>query len=157
MDNLRPVVAVLGAILAVFGLTMTVPLATSWAVGDGILDVWPAPMALTVIVGAGCVAGAFVLEALGLVGPTFHFEAEQLVLHAPGLRSWGATLAFVGVVSVAAVVTTAAALSRVRDALADVERRLYIYAWHLREVVPASVRPTTDPTVGRRKRPPREA
>lgn len=51
MDNLRPVVAVLGAILAVFGLTMAVPLATAWAAGDGMLDLWPAPMALTVIVG----------------------------------------------------------------------------------------------------------
>lgn len=51
MDNLRPVVAVLGAILAVFGLTMAVPLAVSWAMADGALRVWPAPMALTVIVG----------------------------------------------------------------------------------------------------------
>lgn len=51
MDNLRPVVAVLGAILAVFGLTMTVPLATAWVAEDGTLGIWPAPMALTVIVG----------------------------------------------------------------------------------------------------------
>lgn len=51
MDNIRPVVAVLGAILAVFGLTMTVPLTASWLLDDGILGVWPAPMALTVIVG----------------------------------------------------------------------------------------------------------
>lgn len=51
MDNFRPVVAVLGAIIAVFGLTMAVPLLTSWAAADGILEVWPAPMAMTVIVG----------------------------------------------------------------------------------------------------------
>jgi trk system potassium uptake protein len=51
MDNLRPVVAVLGAILAAFGLTMLVPLAASWLTDDGALQVWPAPMGLTVIVG----------------------------------------------------------------------------------------------------------
>ncbi len=105
---------------------------------------------VAVVAGALCVGGAFVLEGLGVIGPTFHVDAAgRLVLDAPGLRSWWGTLLFVGSVSVATVVTTALALARVRDALADTERRLYVYAWHLREVVPEGVRAKTDPTVAR--------
>ncbi len=101
----------------------------------------------SVVAGGVCVCAPFVLEALGVLGPSFHFEGEQLVLDVPALRGRGQTLLFVGVISAAGVLTTALALARVRDALADAERRIYVYAWHLREVVPETVRPSTDPTI----------
>jgi trk system potassium uptake protein len=52
MFPLLPVVSVLGLIVAVFGLTMAVPLGVSWATGDGALRAWPGPMMITVVFGA---------------------------------------------------------------------------------------------------------
>lgn len=51
MRQLLPVLAVLGAVLAVFGLTMAVPLAVAWARGEPTLGAFAAPLVLTVVVG----------------------------------------------------------------------------------------------------------
>jgi eukaryotic-like serine/threonine-protein kinase len=59
------------------------------------------------------------------------------------------SLVFLSVVAVAAVITGTLAVTRVRDKLAATERQLYLYAWHLRELVPEAVRGPTDPTLSR--------
>jgi trk system potassium uptake protein len=51
MTSLLPVLSVLGLLLAVFGLTMGVPLVVSWRLQDGALGAWPGPMLITVVLG----------------------------------------------------------------------------------------------------------
>jgi trk system potassium uptake protein TrkH len=52
MHSFQPVLAVLGMIVAVFGLAMAVPLGVAWAHDDPALGAFARPMALTVIGGA---------------------------------------------------------------------------------------------------------
>lgn len=52
MHSFQPVLAVLGMIVAVFGLAMAVPLGVAWAHDDPALGAFAQPMALTVIGGA---------------------------------------------------------------------------------------------------------
>ena len=40
-------------------------------------------------------------------------------------------------------------VGHIRDQLFAAEKRLMLYAWHLREFIPQSARRATDPTVGR--------
>ncbi|MCA9605516.1 MAG: serine/threonine protein kinase [Myxococcales bacterium] len=61
---------------------------------------------VALVLGSLCVAAPFALEGLGIIGPTFHFEGDALVLHAPALRGAISPLLFVGFVSVAGVLTT---------------------------------------------------
>ena len=51
MHSFQPVLAVLGMIVTVFGLTMAVPLGVAWAHGDAALDAFTLPMAGTVAAG----------------------------------------------------------------------------------------------------------
>jgi len=100
--------------------------------------------------GSACALTPILLEVLGVVGPSFHFDGSDLVLHGVVLGvSPGATLLLVGSASVVAIITVSLALARVRDTLDDAERRLYVYAWHLREIVPTSARRATDPVARR--------
>lgn len=52
MRQFLPVFAVLGVIVAVFGLTMAVPLGVAWGYGDAARDAFAGPLALTVAGGA---------------------------------------------------------------------------------------------------------
>ena len=51
MRDLFPVLRVLGLLLVFFALSMNVPLAASWWWEDGMWQVWPAAMAVTVVAG----------------------------------------------------------------------------------------------------------
>jgi trk system potassium uptake protein TrkH len=52
-----PLISVLGAIVAFFGLTMAVPLAASWLAGDGAHGAFAGPMFITVLLGLAMWAG----------------------------------------------------------------------------------------------------
>ena len=79
----------------------------------------------------------FLLEALGWVPRSFTFEAGNLVLHprALFLPATGTTLALV-YSSVMFCVLQPVLLGRVRDALNEAERKLFLHAWHLRQLAP---------------------
>jgi len=59
------------------------------------------------------------------------------------------TLVFLSVVAVGTVLTAALPITRVREAMAEMEQRVYVYTWHLREMVPEAIRGPTDPSVSR--------
>ena len=95
----------------------------------------------------GCLAliVPIVLELTGLHGAySFSEGAMTLLPHALELPKTPVLL-FLSLASVAAVITGCLTVSGIRDALDDAERRLNLYAWHLREFVPQSARSATDP------------
>jgi serine/threonine-protein kinase len=67
-------------------------------------------------------------------------------LELPPLES----VVFLTLTALAAIFTGGLALSQIRDALARTEQQLFLYAWHLREVVPEAIRGPTDPTGAKR-------
>jgi serine/threonine-protein kinase len=86
------------------------------------------------------------LELAGVISPTFVFEGGRLVI-LPMALDLPATpsLVLFAVSSVMAVFLGAVIMGHVRDRLADAESRVFMYAWHLREMVPAEVRARIDP------------
>jgi hypothetical protein len=51
-----------------------------------------------------------------------------------------ATIAFLTLIAVAAIITSSATVAAARDALRKAQRQLYLYTWHLREVLPEQAR-----------------
>ncbi len=96
----------------------------------GVLAVWA----------GGMLPGDYVFSSAGLTVTPGAIELPRIP-----------TLLFLVVISLGMVVTGALSVTRVRDALKRSETQLFLYAWHLREFVPAAVRPTTDPTAARRE------
>ena len=144
-----------GATTAFYGPLMLVPpIAVANTISFAIhLDRWHRWLA----VGCGCLVllVPMALEALGILPPSYSFVNGDLVVHAHGLElREGPTTLFLGIISVAAVITGSVVVGGVRNALREAEERLYLYAWHLREFVPQAARPATDPTRARRTKPP---
>jgi serine/threonine-protein kinase len=86
------------------------------------------------------------LEVAGVLAPTFGFsngrlEVLPVALSLPPV----ATTVLVVFASVVAMVLCTLLVGHIRDQLADAERRIYLYAWHLRELVPPDAREMTDP------------
>ncbi len=75
-----------------------------------------------------------------------------IVPHGVRLSDATAATTMLALAAFAAAVTGSLVVSKVRDELRDAERQLYLYTWHLREFVPQTARPSTDPTGGRRSR-----
>jgi serine/threonine-protein kinase len=61
----------------------------------------------------------------------------------------GPTIVFLAVTAVAMIITGSVSSGHVRDALSDAERRLYMYTWHLRELIPTKAQKQTDPAVAK--------
>jgi hypothetical protein len=104
----------------------------------------------------GCVALLTTLAAwrLGIFPGDYLFENGRMVIVAgalelPPFRS----VLFLTTTALLTILTGGLALTRVRDALARTEHQLFLYAWHLREVVPEAIRGPTDPTGARRASP----
>ena len=57
MTDVFPVLRVLGMLVMLFALAMGVPLAVSWYSQDGVWQVYPLSMAVTLLVGAALVLG----------------------------------------------------------------------------------------------------
>jgi serine/threonine-protein kinase len=91
------------------------------------------------------------LELAGLVPASIRFEDGALVLVPRALALPATpTIVFLTVTSVASVLLGCYVVGHIRDTLAAAEQRLYLYTWHVRELVPPSARDATDPTVARR-------
>lgn len=100
--------------------------------------------------GAVMMAVTISLGLLGAIPGGYSFEGDRLTITAGALYfPRVATLAFLAAVSIGAIFIGALTVTRVRDKLAAAERQLYLYTWHLREMVPEAVRGRTDPTVAR--------
>jgi serine/threonine protein kinase len=93
------------------------------------------------LVGVIAVAAPFVLELLGVVPASLAFDARGFVLveratHFPALWTTVSLL----ILSVSTVLVPAIMVGRMRDALAAAEQRLFLQAWHLRQMLPARAR-----------------
>ena len=90
------------------------------------------------------------LELAGAVPASFRFEDGAMVLVPRALELPATpTLIFLTVTSLSSVLLGCYVVGHIRDTLAAAEQRLYLYTWHVRELVPPSARDATDPTVGR--------
>ena len=103
------------------------------------------------VVGCLAVAVPLGLEVTGLTGPSYAFSETGMMVASQALdvTNGPATLLFLCVITLATIITSVIVVSRVKNALRDAERRMYIYAWHLREFIPRAARAQTDPTVTR--------
>jgi eukaryotic-like serine/threonine-protein kinase len=101
----------------------------------------------------GCVASfvPLLLLLLNLLPGTYVFEADRMIitagaLHLPRIP----TLVMLFSLGLGATIIGSITVARMRDALDDAERQIYLYAWHLREFLPEAARASTDPTGARR-------
>jgi serine/threonine-protein kinase len=94
-------------------------------------------------VGALAMLAPLALEWAGALSPAYAF-AHGAVTILPRMTYLPAnqTLLVMASTSLALVVTPAVLGGRVRDALASAERRLFLYAWHLRQLVPDEAQPS---------------
>jgi eukaryotic-like serine/threonine-protein kinase len=87
------------------------------------------------------------LELTGVLPRTLVFTDGKMVLVPQALAlPESATMALVVMASVVAITIAIVVVGYIRDRLWAAERRMYLYTWHLRELVPSEARPATDPT-----------
>jgi serine/threonine-protein kinase len=97
----------------------------------------PRERAVVIAMGTLATAAPFGLELLGLVPPAYVFADGNVTLLARAVRlSPHTTLPLLFYASVSSTALPAILLGRVRDALSAAERRLFLQAWHLRQLVP---------------------
>ncbi|HEU4404157.1 MAG TPA: serine/threonine-protein kinase [Polyangiaceae bacterium] len=96
---------------------------------------------VVLLLGALVVLAPFLLEALGVVPPSFAFRGGALeVLPRAAMFPPLATTASLLLISVAMVVIPGLAMGRLHDKLSAAERRSYLQAWNLRQLVPSAAR-----------------
>jgi serine/threonine-protein kinase len=79
----------------------------------------------------------YVVEMTGLAPPAYSFRPGELVLHARALElPRGPTLAALAYTSISFVAMLATFVGRLRDRQRAAERRLFVQAWHLRQLFP---------------------
>jgi eukaryotic-like serine/threonine-protein kinase len=101
----------------------------------------------TVATGALALIAPPLLEGLGLVSPSYSFVGRSFSVLPRAIDfPQVPTLVVLYLSGIVGLVTGVLGVARVRDALGDAERRMYLYTWHLRELVPAEGRAATDPT-----------
>jgi serine/threonine-protein kinase len=90
-----------------------------------------------VVLGGLAMLVPFLLELVGWIPPSFRFEGGNLVLmpRALHLPPTGTTFALV-YTSVTFCVLQPVLLGGMRDALSAAERKLFLHAWHLRQLAP---------------------
>jgi serine/threonine-protein kinase len=92
-------------------------------------------------IGAGMLALAIPLglELTGVVEPSYSFSEQGMLItsKAFSLSSPGATMIFLCIASVAIVLTLSVMLGSLRSRLRAAERNIYVYTWHLRQLLPS--------------------
>ncbi len=92
---------------------------------------------VVITMGALAVAVPFVLELLHIFPPAFAFSDGNVILFGRAIRlAPETTLPLLLYAGVTSVVLPAGVLGLVRDALSTAERRLFLQAWHLRQLLP---------------------
>jgi hypothetical protein len=94
---------------------------------------------VSLVVGILAVAIPLGLELSGAISPSYSFSDAGMSIspRAIGLGAYP-TLIFLSTGSFAAVVTGGLLLARLRDELKSAEKRLFVYTWHLRQLLPES-------------------
>ncbi|MDI1446361.1 protein kinase [Polyangium sp. 6x1] len=94
---------------------------------------------IVALLGGLAILVPFLLELVGFLPRSFSFEAGHLVLHARTVRLAhpGTTLALL-YASVTFTVLQPVLLGGLREALSAAERKLFLQAWHLRQLAPAA-------------------
>ncbi|MFH2006926.1 MAG: serine/threonine-protein kinase [bacterium] len=77
------------------------------------------------------------LELLGFPLAHYVFDETGMVIKpaAIGLKL-APTVTLLSIAALATILTTAISVSRIRDSLSEAERKLYLYAWQIRQLVP---------------------
>lgn len=140
-----------GATAAFFGPLFVMP--TLVAVNTMAFTLYLSPGDRPLTIATGCVViVVFVLLSLeGLIPGGYVFSAAGITV-TPGALALPElpSMVLLTAVALAGVITGSLSAMRVRDALANTERQLFLYTWHLREFVPVAARAPTDPTAKRR-------
>jgi hypothetical protein len=94
---------------------------------------------LVQLVSALAVTVPFALQLLGVGPASYVFDARGMVV-VPGALALPAvpTMTALALASLALVFVSVTATSHIRDVLGDVERRLMVHTWHMRELAPAA-------------------
>lgn len=95
-------------------------------------------------IGATPVLGLYGLEAAGVLPPSAAVTAEGLVLlpRLVWVPSW--IMPVLVVTTIAAIVIPSLTIARIRGSWEVAERRLFVSAWHLRQLLPDAARPSLD-------------
>jgi eukaryotic-like serine/threonine-protein kinase len=90
--------------------------------------------------------GLVMLDLLDVTTPRYIFGDEGMTIRpgAIGLRL-APSMVFLGIAALATILTATLSVSRIRDSLADAERKLHLYAWQIRQLVPSVLTHTSDP------------
>jgi serine/threonine-protein kinase len=101
---------------------------------------------LVVLVSCASFGVPLLLELAGVLAPTFAFEHGQLAI-LPAAIEFPATasITLVAVASIASVLIGVIIIGYIRDRLSEAERRIFLYSWQLRELLPREVRTQSDP------------
>jgi len=104
-----------------------------------------------IALGILAIAVPALLLSLGVLPGGYSFDGNTMVtsagaIHLPRVPS----ILLLVTVAIGSVLTGSLSVTRVRDALDEAERQLFLYAWHLREFIPEAARASTDPTGVRR-------
>jgi hypothetical protein len=84
-----------------------------------------------------CIVAPFVLEAVGVLSPTFHAPGDRLVIEArladlPRVPF----MTWFFVATALPIAATCMYLAHVRDRLSAAEQRIRLQAWQLRQILP---------------------
>jgi len=131
-----------------FGPYVIVP--TLAAIGAMLNQMPPNRLGRGRIIGLYCAAVVVpaVLEWTGVLPSSYLFEHGNLVI-LPGMLRFEPlqTHVFFVTTSVGLIVMASLILGRFRDTLADVEQRLHVQTWQLRQLMPEHARPASAPPV----------
>jgi serine/threonine-protein kinase len=96
---------------------------------------------VVILLGVLAVTLPFALELAGVIPPAYTFRdgLMRLMPRATELPAFQTTLCLL-LTNVAMVIVPGLMIGRLRDALAAAERRLFLQAWHLRQLVPHEAR-----------------
>jgi eukaryotic-like serine/threonine-protein kinase len=118
------------------------------AIGTMLLHMGPGRGGRGLPVIANCLAIAVpaALQWLGAMPTSYLFGADGVTI-VPGMLSFPPlpTHVFMLTANVAVIVTASLMMGRFRDTLHDVEEKLHVQAWQLRQLVPEEVRPASAP------------
>ncbi len=98
-----------------------------------------------------CVAllAAVVMSLVGIVPASYSFATDAMVLRPGAIELSGiAPICTLVACGLAGVVAGVLPVGRLYDGLRASQRQVFLYAWHLRELVPEAARGPTDPTAG---------
>ena len=92
-----------------------------------------------ILIWAVAVLAPFAIELTHIFPPSYSFRGGELILHARALDlPEGLTLGALAYTSVTFMVLPMILVGRLRDLQRDGDRRLFVQAWHLRQLFPSS-------------------